>query len=291
MLLFLQLLVGGIASGAIYGMIAIGIVLIFKATGVTNFAQGQIVMVCTMFAWTLTAKLDLPMPVVLLVTLVFSALFGFVVERIFVHPFVNSSFLVTAITTLALFLILGWVALQIWGGEAQPFPSLFPDTVIRSGDVAIAVSDVGVIAVGALLSLVLYLFFGRTRLGIAMRGTADNPLAARLVGIDVGRIHSLTWVVSAIVATIGGILVAPSTYVNYAMMLPYLLKAFAAAVIGGVESLPGAMLGGVILGVAENLVGGYVSSQFKDVLPFLLLVIFLLARPNGLFGRPAATRV
>jgi branched-chain amino acid transport system permease protein len=289
--LLFQLLVSGAAAGAIYGMIGIGVVLILKATGVVNFAQGQMVMIGTMFAWSLITDFDMPLIPAVIATLAFAALFGLVVERVFIHPFLRAPFLVTAITTLALYLILGWAAIQIWGTDAQPFPSLFPDKVFRNGGVAIAASDLGVLGVGAVMSLALYVFFGRTRLGIAMRGTADNPLAARLVGIEVGRIHSITWMVSAIVATVGGILVAPITYVSYAMMLPYLLKAFAAVVIGGVESLPGAMVGGILLGVAENLTGAYISSQFKGVLPFLILVIFLLIRPNGLFGRAAASRV
>jgi branched-chain amino acid transport system permease protein len=285
-----QMIISGIALGAIYGLVALGIVLVHKATGILNFAHGEMVMITTFVALSLLG-FGLPYWLAVLLTLVFAAIFGFAVETVLVRKLIGAPLLSTALVCLGLFLILGDVSVWIWGKDAHMFPSPFSDKPFTIGQVSLSPSDLGPIVVCILLSIGLYLFFKLTKVGIAMQATIDNQTAAKLMGIPVKRMFALSWVLATVVAAIAGLLIAPIIFLHFTFMQSILHFAFAAAVLGGINSLSGAMIGGVILGVITNLVGIYLSSELKEAMPFLIMLLILICKPQGLFSREAEKKV
>ena len=286
-----QMISSGIALGAIYGLIALGIVMVYKATGILNFAHGEAAMISAFVAFSLI-KLGLPLWAVVILTLAFGALFGLTIERFVLRPFIGKPLLSSAIATLGLFLLFGDMAIWIWGKDTQELPSIFPSKPIDIGaGVVVSGIDIGILAVCATLALGLFLFFRFTRLGIAMQATMENPTAARLMGIPIKRIYALSWALSHMIAALAGLLIAPLTFLHSAMMQHALHFAFAAAVLGGIGSMPGALLGGMIIGVTANLTGAYVSSQWKDVVPFIVMLVILIVRPHGLLAKRHVKKV
>jgi branched-chain amino acid transport system permease protein len=266
-------------------VIAIGIVLIYKATGVVNFAQGEIVMVCMFIAWTLVTRLKL-LAVAAAITLVCAAILGFVLERVFIHPFLSAPFTVTAITTPGAVPRARLDGDQHLGTEAYNFPRSSPMSCFAWASSPFPLSDVVIVVVTGILVLMLYVFFGKTKFGVAMRGTRTT-LAARPSASTSGTSFD-DLVVAAVVATVGGILVAPVTWPSYAMMLPYLMKPSRGRSSAASRACPAPWWG---FSRRRREPRRYVSSDMKGVLAFLLIVVFLLFRPTGLFGKPAATRV
>lgn len=286
-----QMISSGIALGAIYGLIALGIVMVYKATGILNFAHGEAAMISAFVAFSLI-KLGLPLWAVVLLTLAFGALMGLTIERFVLRPFIGKPLLSSAIATLGLFLLFGDLAIWIWGKDTQELPSIFPSRPIDiGGGVVVSGIDIGILAVCAGLALLLFAFFRFTRLGLAMQATMENPSAARLMGIPIKRIYALSWALSHMIAALAGLLIAPLTFLHSAMMQHALHFAFAAAVLGGIGSMPGALLGGMIIGVTANLTGAYVSSQWKDVVPFIVMLAILILRPHGLLARRQVKKV
>lgn len=287
----MQMISSGIALGAIYGLIALGIVMVYKATGILNFAHGEAAMISAFVAFSLL-KWGLPLWAVVPLTLAFGGLMGWSIERFILRRFIGKSLLSSAIVTLGLFLLFGDLALWIWGKDTQELPSVFPTRPIDiGGGVVVSGTDIGILAVCAVLALVLFAFFRFTRLGIAMQATMENPVAARLMGIPIKRIYALSWSLSHVIAALAGLLIAPLTFLHASMMQHALHFAFAAAVLGGIGSMPGALLGGVIIGVSSNLTGAYLSSQWKDVVPFLVMLAILIGRPHGLLARQHVKKV
>jgi len=285
-----QMIVSGIAVGAIYGLVALGIVLVFKATGVLNFAHGEGVMLSTFVAFTLL-KWKLPYALVVVLTLLFSAAFGMLIERLVIRRFVGKSLLVSGIATLGLFLLFGDVAVWIWGKDPFEFPGIFSQKPILVGGIAISAADLGIVGTAAVLAAALFAFFRFTRLGIAMQACMDNPTAARLMGIPLRRIHSLSWALSSMIGAVAGLLIAPVTFLHFSMMQHVLHFAFASAVLGGILSLPGSLIGGIVIGITANLTGAYVSSTWKEVMPFLVMLAILIVRPQGLLARRHVKKV
>ena len=285
-----QMIVSGIALGAIYGLVALGIVLVFKATGVLNFAHGEAVMIATFVAYTLI-KLKLPYWLAVLLTLVFAAAFGMLIERLVLRRFVGKSLLVSGIATLGLFLLFGDLAVWIWGKDPFEFPGMFSQKPIMVAGIAVSAADLGIVGVAAFLAGALYVFFRHTRIGVAMQATMDNPTAARLMGIPTKRIYSLAWALSHVIGAIAGILIAPVAFLHFTMMQHVLHYAFAAAVLGGILSLPGSIVGGIIIGISANLTGAYVSSAWKEVVPFVVMLAILIFRPHGLLARHQVKKV
>lgn len=279
-----QMIVSGIALGAIYGLVALGIVLIFKATGVLNFAQGESIMLSTFVAFSLL-KWGVPYWLVVILTLVAGTAFGMLIERLIIRRFMGRSLLVSGIATLGLFLLFGDLAVWIWGKDPFDFPGMFSQKPIDVAGVAISAADLGILGVAAALAGALFAFFRFTRLGIAMQACMENPVAAQLMGIPTRRIYSLAWMLSHMIGAIAGILIAPVTFLHFTMMQHVLHFAFAAAVLGGIFSLPGSVLGGVVIGVTANLTGAYVSSAWKEVIPFVVMLAILIVRPHGLLAR------
>ncbi|MBA2462794.1 MAG: branched-chain amino acid ABC transporter permease [Actinobacteria bacterium] len=291
---FFQQVVSGLALGAIYASLALALVLIHRATGVINFAQGEMAMFTTYIAWTLTTNHGLDKWLAFAATLVIAFLGGVAIQRTVIRPIERASVLTIVIVTIGLVLVFNGAAAWIWTAEVRFFPSLFPNDTISVGGVAISEIDLGTIAVVFVLVALLWAFFQFTKIGLALRASALNPDASRLVGVRVGWMLAIGWGLAAMLGAVAGILTAPTTTLDPTMMQAILIYAFAAAVLGGIDSPFGAVAGGLLLGVGLNLIGNYIDFVGADLrLPVALLIILvvLLVRPAGLFGKPIARRV
>ena len=291
---FFQQVVSGLASGSVYGALALAIVLIHRATGVINFAQGEMATFSTYIAWTLTTNHGFSYWPAFAVTLLVSFAGGVGIHQAVIRPVERGPQIRVVIITIGLLLLINGLMTWIWSGEVRSVPSPFPTRTIDVGGVAISVQDIGTIAVCLVSVLVLWAFFQFTKVGLALRAAAVNPSEARLVGVRVPWMLGLGWGLAAVLGAIAGMLTAPSVFLDPNMMQAVLIYAFAAAVLGGIDSPVGAVLGGLMLGVGLNLLGTYVDFVGSDLrLPAALLVILvvLLVRPNGLFGKPQVKKV
>ena len=291
---FFQQVVSGLASGGIYASLALALVLIHRATGIINFAQGEMAMFTTYVFWTLTANHDWNKWPAFLATLIFAFVGGVAIHRVVIRPVERGSVLTVVIVTIGLLLVLNGAATWIWGGEVRAVESLFPTRTIDIGGVAISLADLGTLAVSLGIVLLLWLFFQFTKVGLGMRAAAINPDESRLVGVRVSWMLGLGWGLAALLGAVSGMLAAPTVTLDPNMMQAILIYAFAAAVLGGIDSPVGAVVGGLTLGVMLNLLGQYVEFVGADLrLPAALLVILvvLLVKPSGLFGKTVARRV
>jgi branched-chain amino acid transport system permease protein len=299
--LFLDQVVAGLATGAIYGLVALGIVLIYRSTDVINFAQGEMALFVTFSGWSMI-EAGYPYWLMFVLVLLMAGALGAFIERTVIRPVEQAPVLNVVIVTLGLFVIFNSLTAFIWAqGE---LPKSFPATPIGSeletfdlGPVTLARHRVAVLIIAVGVMAALYLLFNRTKLGLAMRGTAQNPTAAKLMGINVGNMLMLGWALSAIVGAVGGMLVAPILFLDTTTMFRVLLFAFAAAVLGGLDSPPGAMVGGFAIGVIQNIVGSFAlgpiffGPELSLPVALLVLVAILLLRPTGIFGRKAVRKV
>jgi branched-chain amino acid transport system permease protein len=291
---FFQQVVAGLAAGSIYASLALALVLIHRATGVINFAQGEMAMFTTYIAWTLTANHGWSYWPAFAATLLFAFVLGLGIQRIVIRPVERGPILTTVIITIGLVLIFNGAAGWIWSAEVRAFPSPFPNDTWNVGGVAISVQEVGTIAVVFALVGALAAFFRFTKIGLALRASALNPEASRLVGVRVGWMLAIGWGLAAMLGAVAGMLAAPTIFLDPNLMQAILIYAFAAAVLGGIDSPLGAVAGGLLLGVGLNLIETYVDFIGTDLgLPVALLIILvvLLVRPAGLFGKPVTRRV
>jgi branched-chain amino acid transport system permease protein len=291
---FFQQIVAGLGSGAIYAALALALVLIHRATGVINFAQGEMAMFTTYIAWTLIENHGLNEWLAFGVTLVLAFGLGVGLQRTVIRPIERASILTTVIVTIGLVLIFNGLAGLIWSAEVRAFPSPFPNDTWVIGGVAISQQDVGTFAVVLVMVALLWAFFQFTKIGLALRASALNPDASRLVGVRVGWMLAIGWGLAAMLGAVAGMLTAPTVFLDPNMMQAVLIYAFAAAVLGGIDSPFGAVAGGLMLGVGLNLIGTYVDFVGAGLrLPVALLVILvvLLVKPAGLFGKPVTRRV
>ncbi len=291
---FVQQVATGLSTGSVYAVVALAIVLIYRSTSVVNFAQGEMAMFSTFIAWSLLTRMDF-WPAFFLALLV-SAFMGAMLERLVLRPVEEAPVLNSVIVTLGIFTVFNSLALWRWGGVPKPFPSpaVFRGAPLTIGPATISRLNIGIFCMALVIMGLLFLLLNYTKLGLAMRGTAQNPAAARLVGVRVGRMLTLGWALSAAVGGVAGILLAPILSLQPSMMFGVLIFAFAAAVLGGLESLPGAIVGGLTLGVVQNLAGTYVSPHTGSIditMAFALIVLVLVIRPTGLFGRRVVRRV
>ena len=285
----LQQVFSGLAAGSIYASIALALVMIYRSTDLVNFAQGEMAMFSTYIAWTLV-NAGLPFWGAFAITLVVSFLGGMLIERVLIRPVENAPVLAAVVVTIALLLIFNSVAGWIYSYTVQDFPSPFPDRPVFGA--LITTRDLGVIAVTLIMLALLFVFFRFTSTGLAMRAAAQNPASARLCGIPVGRMLAIGWGLAAAIGATAGIMVAPVLFLDPNMMGGVLLYAFAGALLGGITSPVGAVVGGLIVGVTENLVGAYlIASQLKLTVALALIVVVLVLRPNGLFGTAIVRRV
>lgn len=284
MLDFVQQLVSGIALGCVYGLIALGFVLIYKATEVVNFAQGDLMMLGGFFGFTFISMLGFNYWVGFAFAVIAMALFGMLAERVVVRPILGYPQFSIIMVTIGLGFFLRSMAGIIWGTDDLKIDTPFSTGVLKIGPLVLAHDKLSVIAATVILCTLLYLFFNRTTLGTAMRASSENMLAAYYMGIPVKRVVSIVWAISAAVAGTAGVLLAPITFVHSNVGLVLGLKAFPAAVLGGFGSIPGALVGGVLIGVIESMAGFYLPQGWKDVAPYIVLLAVLLLKPEGLFG-------
>lgn len=287
----LQLLIAGIALGCIYGLLSLALVLIHKATEVVNFAQGEMAMVGTFIAYFLLKQGGLPLPLVLLLALPLGLVLGGVTELLTIRPLAGSPPVNLLIVSIGLWMVFHYSAGWIWGYDPISFPSLLSGEPIVVLGLHISPNSLAIAGVSCMLVIALFVFFEYTREGTAMRAASSNPIAARLMGIRVPRVSTLSWMVAGAISQVMGILVAPIIFLDVDMMVSTLLKAFAGAILGGFNSLPGALLGGVLIGVIENFIGAYVSMAFKESFSFLVIIAVLMFRPTGLFGGTEGRKV
>jgi branched-chain amino acid transport system permease protein len=290
---FVQQVVNGIAEGSIYGAVALALVLIYRTSGVVNFAQGEMAMFSTFIAWALLQS-GFPLGLAILATLALSFVGGMLIERVIIRPVEGSDPLALVIVTLGLLILLNSGAGWIWGFNNRSFPSLFGDNTIDLAGVRIDVESLGIVATMLVVVGVLFLLFQHTRIGLAMRAVAMNPESSRLVGIRVGRTLMVGWGLAALVGALAGALVAPRLFLDVNFMGAVLIYSFAAATLGGFDSPLGAILGGWIIGVAETLAGYYVDfigADLKILVPLGIILVVLMIRPNGLFGSSDVARV
>ncbi|HKM87617.1 MAG TPA: branched-chain amino acid ABC transporter permease [Xanthobacteraceae bacterium] len=285
----LQQIFSGLAAGAIYASLALALVMIYRATDLVNFAQGEMAMFSTYIAWTL-ANAGLPFWGAFIIALLASFLGGMAIERVIIRPVENAPVLAAVIVTIGLATIFNALAGWIYSYTVQDFPSPFPDRPILGA--LITTRDLGVIGVTLVMLVMLFAFFRFTATGLAMRAAAQNPASARLCGIRVGRMLAIGWGLAAAIGATAGIMVAPVLFLDPNMMGGVLIYAFAGALLGGITSPVGAVVGGLIVGVTENLVGTYlIASQLKLTVAFALIILVLVFRPNGLFGTAILRRV
>ncbi len=291
---FSQQVVSGLGLGAIYAALALALVLIHRATGVINFAQGEMAMFTTYIAWTLIVNHGWSYWPAFVATLAFAFVLGVGIQRVVIAPVSNASVLTVVIMTIGLVLTFNGLAALIWSAEIRAFPSPFPNETWQVGDVSISQEAVGTFAIVVVLVALLWAFFQFTKIGLALRASALNPEASRLVGVRVGWMLAIGWGLAAMLGAVAGMLAAPTVLLDPNMMQAILIYSFAAAVLGGIDSPFGAVAGGLLLGVGLNLIGNYVDFVGADLkLPVALLIILvvLLVRPAGLFGKPVTRRV
>jgi branched-chain amino acid transport system permease protein len=278
-----QLLISGISQGCVYGLIALGFVLIYKATEMVNFAQGDMMMLGAFVAITFVDVLGWPFLPGVLAALMVMAVVGMIIERVLLRPMIGEPHFAVLMLTIGLGFILRALAGAIWGSRPRSLESPYAGRVWQFGELVVGAESSAIVIGTALLCLALYAFFRFTRLGIAMQAASQNQLAAYYVGIPVKRIYSLVWALSAVIATCAGVLTAPVSLVDPLMGFVG-IKAFAAAIVGGFGSLPGAVIGGVVVGLAEQFAGLYLPPGFADVSAYVLLLAMLIVRPQGLFA-------
>jgi branched-chain amino acid transport system permease protein len=285
-----HVVVSGLATGCIYALMALSLVIVYNATRTLNFAQGDMLMFSTFVAWAAQRALGLPLLVTLLVAVVAAAALAFTFERLVIRRAIGATHWDVLIITLGLSLALQATAGLLWTHDQFPFPSFFPNRPIALGSVRVAPTSLGIIGASLALMVALAALFRWTRLGRAMRAVAQNQRAARLMGISVERVYSLAWVLAAAVGAVAGVLVAPVIFLSSKMGL-IVINGFTAAVLGGFGSMPGAVLGGMLLGVLENLAPFYLPAGVRYSVPFIVLIAILMVRPAGLLGRVERRKV
>jgi len=287
---FLQQIVSGLASGGIYALVALALVMTYLATNAVNFAQGEMAMFSTYLAWSMI-QAGLPYWLAFFATLVIAFLGGIAIERAILRPVERAPVLAITIVTIGLFAIFNSLAGWIFTYTIQPFPSPFPSEPIRLSGVVLSAHSLGSLAVTLALPMLLYAFFRYTSLGLAMRAAAQYPEGSRLVGIRVGWMLALGWGLAATLGAVAGILIAPVLFLEPNMMGGILIYAFASATLGGFTSPVGAVIGGFLVGIIENLAGTYIrfiGTDLKLTVALAIIVLVLIFKPSGLFGRAHA---
>jgi branched-chain amino acid transport system permease protein len=286
-----QFLINGLVVGCIYALVAIGFTVIYNATETVNFAGGESLMLGAYFILTFSKLWALPYGIALALTVGAAALLGFVVfDRLVSKPMMEASLLSRVIALMGLAGIIKGTVRLVWGADAYDLPAKFGTTPWQLGPVLITPQEVAIVVITFAIIGGLYAFFELTRFGTAMRATAQNRRGAGLVGIDVAKVFAAAWIVGTVLSVLGGVLLGPLLLVEPDMGFIG-IKSFTAIVLGGFGSIPGAIIGGILLGLVENLVAGYLRADLQTAATFVLLIGVLAIRPNGLLGTPVATRV
>ncbi len=295
MTFLLQLLINGLVVGCIYSLVATGFVIIYKATSALNLAQGEFLMVGAYICLDLMTRHNIPFFQSFLITLAFSAVLGLIIERVILRPLIGSHLISVIMVTLGLSSILKALVQLAYGTDTIPFPEVFPPEPVQIGPIPVSQGYLYAIGCVTLLVTLLTLFFKYSKTGVAMRATASNQQVSLSMGISVKKMFALSWAISAIVSAVGGILLG-TIRGGIDMSLSFMgLKVLPVVILGGLDSILGAIVGGVIIGVLENLSGGYVDpfvgGGAKEVAPYIALILILMFKPYGLFGKKKIERV
>jgi branched-chain amino acid transport system permease protein len=289
--MFEQLLVNGLAIGCIYGLIALSLVMIFKSVGIINFAHGELVMLGAYSGVTTSHIMNMPLGFSLLVTFVVMAAFGYIFQLGVYKPLQNKPFLTIVMSTLGVSIALQHLTLLLWGPYPFTMKSFGGSQPIRAMGIYVLPQNLFIFLITACVLLFLYILYAKTNIGWMMLATAQDREAARLIGIRVNFLTALTFIIASAVAAIAGFAVAPLFIVSAEMGFSAMLKAFAAVIVGGFGNLPGAVAGGLFIGVMETLVAGYISTAYKDVVAFLVIITVLWFFPQGFFGEKIQEKV
>lgn len=292
MTLFFQNILNGLSSGSLYALLAVGIVLIYKSSGVLNFAHGTLAMLGTFVAFELERR-GASLPIAIGGGLLFAFAFGALLYRTVLDRAREGGEHSVVMVTIAIYMVFDGLAGVVWGTDDKEFHHYFSgfETYQLGGDLITSRHDAWINGTAVFVVILLALFFRFTRVGVALRAVSQNEVAARLMGVRVPRVHALTWGIATLLAAIAGILLVPKLLLSPSMMFSPLLKAFAAAVLGGLNSVAGAIIGGWLLGVIETLAGAYVSTEFQATIAFVIIVVVLTVRPEGLLGKPEIKKV
>lgn len=288
----IQLLLGGLANGCIYGLVALGFVLIYKASEMVNFAQGDMMMFGAMLALTFGNQDYMGWPFIpaVLAAMVCMGLISYLLDKFVLRHIFGQPHFAVVILTIAIGFVMRFIAGVIWGHEPLSLENPFAGKTVNFGGLVLGMEEVAIIAVTIILTVGLYFFFSRTKLGVSMQASSQNQLAAYYMGIPVKRVYSIVWALAGILATIAGVLFAAKGTIDPNTGLLG-IKAFAAAVIGGFGSLPGALVGGLIVGVVEPFAGRYMAAGFSQITPYAIMLIVLIVAPNGLFAQMMKKKV
>ncbi|MGF7058572.1 branched-chain amino acid ABC transporter permease [Brassicibacter mesophilus] len=281
---FLQTFIAGLETGSLYALAALGLVLIFRTSDVINFAQGEMAMFSSFIALKIWQH-NMPYPVAFIGAIVFAVVFGFVVERIFIRPASKASIVSKMIITLGLIMIINGLASALFGIDSYYFRKAITWENINLAGVIVQPNAVFIIVITIIIMSILFYMIRKTMMGIAIRATAQNETTSKLMGIPVSRVYSTSWIIATILGAIAGVLIAPTTNVSTTMMADVHLKSFIAAVLGGFSSFIGPVVGGLIIGVLDNLVGMYISLTWKTVIVYGILILTLIIKPTGIFGQ------
>lgn len=291
---FLQMLINGIVVGSIYGLVALGFVLIYRASGALNLANGEFVIFGPYICLVVMTALDVPFLVALLVTLLFSAVLGLVIERLVIRPLQNAPTISVIMATLGLSSLLAGAVHMIWGHSTKTFPPVFPQTPLNIGGIIVTPVYLWSFIIVLILLITFTVFFKFSKIGLAMRAVADDRSAALSMGMSVKFVLAMTWMIASMVAAIGGVLLGNINGVS-PTMAAIGLTVLPVVILGGLDSILGAIVGGFLIGILQNLAGGYidplVGGGLKDVVPFAVVLLILMLKPHGLFGSRGIERV
>lgn len=294
LLFFVQLVASGIAVGCLYALIALGFVLILKATDILNFAQGEVIMISAFICYFLVTTFHLPFLLAFLLTCISAAFMGVLTERVILRPMLGEPVFAVVMVTIGLSIFLRSLVGIIFGHNNLVFPSPFPKETVKISGIILSQTEIWIMLSTLALIIVFFVFFKYSRTGLAMRGTADDQKVAMLMGISVKRVFALIWGVSFVTGGIAGVFLANIMVINLGLAF-VAVSAFPAIILGGLESIPGAIIGGLAIGIMENLAGGYldqiIGGGVKDVTPFVVLFLVLMIKPYGLFGKKEIERV
>jgi branched-chain amino acid transport system permease protein len=289
---FIQLLLNGISLGMLYALAALGFVMIFKSSSVLNFAHGELLAIGAFLFLVLSTWAKLPIVLAFVLTLMGSFSLGFIIERFFLRPLIGEALIQVIMLTVGLSVMLRGLLLFIFGGDIHSYPVFLPDFLsIKWGAVTIPSVYVVTLIAGIIFLILFGLFFKYSSQGIYMRSVADNQSAALSLGVHVRRVFALSWAIASLVAAMSGIVLGIINGINVHELSSIGLKVFPVVILGGLDSISGAIVGGVIIGLLETFTGGYISSSLREVIPYIVLIFILLVRPYGLFGLVEIERV
>lgn len=292
--LFFQLVITGLVVGSIYSLLALGFTLIYKATDVVNFAQGELLLVGAYICLHLTVDYQLPFFASFIITLIFSFVLGFFIERFFLRKMIGEPIIAIIMLTIGLSSFIRSIVQMVWGTDTKTFPQVFSEEPINMAGIAISPVYLYSIFAVAIFLTMFTVFFKKSKIGIAMRAVASDQQAALSMGINVKTIFALSWAIAAIVSAVGGIFLGNINGVNTSLA-HFGIKVFPVVILGGLDSIAGAIIGGLIIGVLENLAGGYIDPLIgggaKDIFPFVIMIIVLMIKPYGLFGTVEVEKV